>query len=252
MNFYKRLTQGRRLLYLIIGFNLFFILLHGNGLFQYLLQSRKTYLHEKCISEIPPKKLDTLDSSELCQRKQNADFVHNLYSHLEVGFTFAVLLKPILCLLLSMGATFMIVYRIARQAAFQIKHNRKDFLNSLRISIVILSQVLINFLIFLCEVVQWLDRARNYFDSILSADVPLPFPPWISSVLGIGDPIMLQAFRQLRIFIECVIILTIMTGYREALITFAKFVFRFARNPSDAYYKMSSIVSRSSSKVSKY
>lgn len=63
------------------------------------------------------------------------------------------------------------------------------------------------------------------------------WPTWLNG--GNGLTTHLQTIRQIRIFLEALIVLGIMTGYREAIINVVKFVFIFIKNPKNAFRRHS-------------
>ena len=223
VHFYEKLTRNLRVFYFIIVANLIFILIHTDYVFSYLQNDRSRYLNGTCSGAQNGVKT----SSNCSLTPSDTDFVYQLYGTLFTCFNVAVNAKPLVCLAISILSAGMIVFRIGKQAAFQIKHNRKDFHNSVRISFVIVFQVLINGFLFLLELLRILWSKKNR----RTDGVVVQFPSWIESLLQYGDPRMLQTFRQCRIFIESAVILLIMTGYREAIIQFLKYLYYIFRDP---------------------
>ena len=164
------------------------------------------------------------------------NFMRKFYEYLGAFFVFFILLKPGICLSLSILATVMIIIRIGRQAAFQIQHNRRDFLGSLRVATVILFQTLINLSLFAIEFVGFVP---NLWQPLNIFGIDADFvTEWRSEALGLTDRHTLQALRQCRILIESIIVLSIMTGYREAIFKAARFAFQFLKNPKKSYQKI--------------
>uniref|UniRef100_A0AC34FPZ5 Uncharacterized protein n=1 Tax=Panagrolaimus sp. ES5 TaxID=591445 RepID=A0AC34FPZ5_9BILA len=73
-------------------------------------------------------------------------------------------------------------------------------------------------------------------------NVDLQLPEWLDGAYGLTEN--LQTLRQLRIFLEAIIVLSIMTGYREAIAAFIKFVFNVVKDPRKAYQRSSPSLSR--------
>uniref|UniRef100_A0A914QZE7 Uncharacterized protein n=1 Tax=Panagrolaimus davidi TaxID=227884 RepID=A0A914QZE7_9BILA len=63
------------------------------------------------------------------------------------------------------------------------------------------------------------------------------WPTWLNG--GNGLTTHLQTIRQIRIILEALIVLGIMTGYREAIIDVVKYVFNFIKNPKNAFERHS-------------
>uniref|UniRef100_A0AC34FMI3 Uncharacterized protein n=1 Tax=Panagrolaimus sp. ES5 TaxID=591445 RepID=A0AC34FMI3_9BILA len=62
----------------------------------------------------------------------------------------------------------------------------------------------------------------------------LQLPEWLDDDdfgLGLEGPTIYPAFKQLRIFLESIIIIAVMAGYREAIIRFFKYLYRLFKKP---------------------
>uniref|UniRef100_A0A914PN40 7TM GPCR serpentine receptor class x (Srx) domain-containing protein n=1 Tax=Panagrolaimus davidi TaxID=227884 RepID=A0A914PN40_9BILA len=156
--------------------------------------------------------------------------------------------KPAIYLLISSFCTSMIVFKLAKQAKFQLKHNPRDFFNSARITIVIVSQTTINFLVFSVFFINSFLTIVGLFYSPL---VPIPvittklyvdgknytgyidfrFPLWVDGRFGLTSTVGQQALSQTRILIESLITLFVMTGYREAIVKIFQKIYLLIRNP---------------------
>ena len=111
-----------------------------------LISQRVKFLQRKCQIK------ESSNSSTICTTffigKYSEDFI--VVSLLPIWSICDKLrqLKPGICLLISSFSTCMIAFKIAKQAKFQLKHNRRDFFNSTRVAIVIASQTIMNIFIF--------------------------------------------------------------------------------------------------------
>ena len=246
MNFYDKLTRNRRIFWLILSFNFIFIFIHINNLFEFLTNDRVAELKGECFDRAEKNQSKWEDC--YVPKFGHDDFRVQLYDTLYAIFSCLVFAKPILCLCFSLFAAAAIIFRIGRQAAFQLKHNRRDFVNSLRVSVVIGLQTVINVCVFGIEFVKNF-TSFNYLINYLSevAVDYILFPPWLDGIHGLSSTAILQAIVQLRIFIESIIVLSIMTGYREALVELIKFVFGVFKNPPKVSRKLAVNLTRVSS-----
>ena len=264
MNFYEKLTRNRRILYFIFGFN--FVTVALNFVNTYVTEAvlaREQYLYEDC--KIKAKNNRKQFSKCYDYYKDYSfwpdDFLQNVLNVLRSIFSFIVLFKSTIFLLLSILATILIIFRIAKQASFQLKHNRRDFLNSFRVSLVMVLQTILYSMAFLIYLINFFKTWDNLFSIVISyngdpcyedasACIRLHLPVWLySGTYGLADPRILQTIVQLRIFFECVLVIIIMTGYREAIFKFFRFLFKAAYNPWEMYIKFSSRSSNSSTRV---
>uniref|UniRef100_A0A914Q0M1 Uncharacterized protein n=1 Tax=Panagrolaimus davidi TaxID=227884 RepID=A0A914Q0M1_9BILA len=138
--------------------------------------------------------------------------------------------KEVFYLFMSVIASICIIAKIVKRFRFQLTQNRKDFYISARIAFVLLFQTLINLIIaFLIIVSQ-----RN------EIDIKLPFlkgatafmfdkvlPLWITGLYGLSRYSILEAITQIRIFIEAILVLLVMAGYREAVLKVVTKIFKF-------------------------
>uniref|UniRef100_A0A914PDH0 Uncharacterized protein n=1 Tax=Panagrolaimus davidi TaxID=227884 RepID=A0A914PDH0_9BILA len=139
----------------------------------------------------------------------------------------------------------MIIWKISKQAKFQLKHNRKDFISSVRITVVIGFQTVIygfgffieaydNFLFVLINNSKLKIRTTRWNNAVgqdYNGYLDLRIAEWFDGTYGLSSDIPRQMIVQFRILIEAFVVLGIMTGYREALIDFVKIVFDFLRHP---------------------
>ena len=258
MNFYEKLTRKHRIIYLIIIYNLITICVHCDKILDNLRHERQMIMTELCFAQaIKKPKLYNQCSDDEIFGKKFPDFWSKFWGTLSNVFHVIVVLKPVIFLFLSIMATSMIMGRIAKQAKFQLQHNRRDFLNSFRISLVMFLQTFLYFFVFVLQFLKFFKDITPFVDFVhVSYDydyVPAwwcsegdticinwPLPTWLHSDLGLIDPAILQTIVQIRIFIESIIVLGIMTGYREAIINFIRFVFNATKNPFEKYIKFRS------------
>uniref|UniRef100_A0A914Y149 Uncharacterized protein n=1 Tax=Panagrolaimus superbus TaxID=310955 RepID=A0A914Y149_9BILA len=113
--------------------------------------------------------------------------------------------------------------KISKQFKFQKDNNKKDFYHSLRICAVIAFQTILYFFLFCIEAVH--NIVEHFAD--MGFQTPIKYenlPKWFSGQFGLGDDAIIHNFIQIRIFVESVIILFVMSGYREAVNRFIKFL----------------------------
>lgn len=150
----------------------------------------------------------------------------------------------------------MIMARIIKQMKFQFKHNKHDFLGSARISLVLLLQNCLNLVVLFVEFAKnayfemyYLFESDNEqctgMDCAFNPVMNVEFPLWLDDRLGVSDPMSIQTLRQIRVLVESVIVLGIMTGYREALIKAFKFAYNFIKNPRPSDQKKKPLFTRS-------
>ena len=216
-NFYEKLTQKRRLFYLIIVFNLTSFSFYCNELFNYLRSQRENVVVDGFLEN---------------------DYWYNFWGTLAVISSACNSLKPMICLLFSLLFTVMILFRVARQAKYQLQHNRHDFFISFRISMVLFFQTCLNCFVFAVNLLNFLQELAlvGLLDIYLGDEnvCPLDYfpcltinlPLWVFGFFGLGDPTIIQVILQLRIFLESIIVLVLMTGYRESLISFFRIGYR--------------------------
>uniref|UniRef100_A0A914PJ94 Uncharacterized protein n=1 Tax=Panagrolaimus davidi TaxID=227884 RepID=A0A914PJ94_9BILA len=89
------------------------------------------------------------------------------------------------------------------------------------------------------KVVSWQHPVPNgnitgYFD--------LRLPTWLNGAQGLTSS--KQMLGQLRIFIEALIVLLVLTGYREAIVKFIKFTYFILRNPRKVFQQFKPNVSQ--------
>ena len=249
---YAKLTKKRRIAWTIAIFNLVIIFCDINNVFSMLKLHRMYYTYEQCELELnvtySGNEYDTRCTDRLDYK---ADFLYRLYDILFNAFTVLMYLKPAICLSLSSIAAFVIMFRVLKQASFQLKHNRNDFLNSLRIAAVLFLQTLLNLFVFVLDFIRKIeailpiyfgiylftsityDPSQNY-DGWLDFRLPL----WLDGESGLTDPVPRQMFTQLRVFLECIVTLFIMTGYREAIRDAFKYGYSVLLNPRKTWRKM--------------
>lgn len=137
-------------------------------------------------------------------------------------------IKPFICLIPSIFAIAAIIAKIVKQSKYQLKHNRQNFINSFRIAAVLFLQVLLNTFLCLLEIsnngllVILFHYKINWKNTSLF---------WLDENWGLSDIINNQMAKQFRVFIESILVLSIMTGYRENLLQFFKLIYRFGRKP---------------------
>uniref|UniRef100_A0A914QWH1 Uncharacterized protein n=1 Tax=Panagrolaimus davidi TaxID=227884 RepID=A0A914QWH1_9BILA len=67
-------------------------------------------------------------------------------------------------------------------------------------------------------------------------------PEWLDDYnrgFGLESPAIYPTVKQLRIFLESIIILAVMAGYREAIIKFFNYLFRLFKKPKPSLPKNS-------------
>uniref|UniRef100_A0A914Q2I3 Uncharacterized protein n=1 Tax=Panagrolaimus davidi TaxID=227884 RepID=A0A914Q2I3_9BILA len=101
------------------------------------------------------------------------------------------------------------------------------FFGSLRVTLVIVLQVFITSIIFILQSIDTLKKILELGNFQNCA--------WIFGSMGLTMPISLQMFRQLRILFEAILVLTVMTGYREAIISFFTLIFFVIKHPIEAF-----------------
>ena len=242
MNFYEKLTRKRRIFCLIIVFNLVSISLHVDQIFDNGYYDRIDVLFDECMAARKAANRSTIWC--LDEKYENyKDFILISCDIARKVSAFIVYSKPLIFLFLSSLAAVAIIWRIVKQSKFQFKHNRNDFVNSFRISLVILLQTLINSFVFTLEFVvnlqtilvktfgiELLNATDRWF---CTADACTEFllPLWLDGDFGLASAPVLQAIVQLRIFFESLITLIIMTGYREVLVRFVHCFYKIIRRP---------------------
>ena len=246
MHFYKKLTQKRRIAYLILGFNLVILLLNVTSLFADFADERKSHLLVECekrrrLQKLTPRYCD--DENDYVH-----DFLFQFLSKMERILVFVNYAKSPFCLLVSLISAFMLILKISRQFSFQWKHNRHELISSIRISLVILLQSLISSFVFMIELInnlgmifvalgfEWVDKPEKGCTNCLV----FALPDWLEGYYGITSSPVSEAICQCRIFIESLIVLFIMTGYREAIIRFFKVVIHALKNPKQFYHSIKS------------
>uniref|UniRef100_A0A914QXF0 Uncharacterized protein n=1 Tax=Panagrolaimus davidi TaxID=227884 RepID=A0A914QXF0_9BILA len=146
----------------------------------------------------------------------------------------------------------MILTKIGKQANYQLKHNRKDFYISLRVASVIVFQTAINSILVFLEFTESIDdiffdvfkvhlekhkecsREWNFYYGAVACVDSFQLPEWLdddSMEFGIEGPTVYPAFKQLRIFLESIIILAVMAGYREVIMKVFKYFYRLFKKP---------------------
>uniref|UniRef100_A0A914QKA5 Uncharacterized protein n=1 Tax=Panagrolaimus davidi TaxID=227884 RepID=A0A914QKA5_9BILA len=132
----------------------------------------------------------------------------------------------------------MIVLRILKQAKFQQKHNKNDFYNSLRIAAVIVLQTSINvFALCIVSVPQLVVILAPSFR----------FPAWLNGSYGLFTSAPKSVILEIRILLDSLIVLSLMTGYREAVIDLLKTVFLALKNPQKTFQKSKSYFCKNTS-----
>uniref|UniRef100_A0A914QCD1 Uncharacterized protein n=1 Tax=Panagrolaimus davidi TaxID=227884 RepID=A0A914QCD1_9BILA len=132
----------------------------------------------------------------------------------------------------------MIVLRILKQAKFQQKHNKNDFYNSLRIAAVIVLQTSINvFALFIVSVPQLFAMVAPTFK----------YPAWLGGSYGLFSSAPRAVILEIRILLDALIVLSLMTGYREAVMDLLKTVFLALKNPQKIFQKSKSYFRKNTS-----
>uniref|UniRef100_A0AC35GFC6 Uncharacterized protein n=1 Tax=Panagrolaimus sp. PS1159 TaxID=55785 RepID=A0AC35GFC6_9BILA len=161
--------------------------------------------------------------------------------------------------MLSVLASILIVYKVAKQAKFQLKHNRKDFINSVRITAVICLQLILNIFSFLIEGIRLFYALASalgikYFDNTiyssglnLAGYLDFRIPLWLDYSYGLSSVFPRLMIIQIRIFIESLIVLFIMTGYREVIENVVKYIYRIIRHPRKNFKDIKTFISGSNS-----
>ena len=230
--FYKKLTKHRRVFYTILIYNFISLFTNINSTFLNLWYSRRNYLRAECALQA---NLTNTPATSCSSGTFADDSQVKLFTILYNIFSSIMFLKPMLCLLLSFIAAVFIVIRISKQFQFQLKHHRTDFTNSLRICIVIVLQNVINLSTFIIESAKnipffvantfnikvWTTQSAASAPTV-SNYIDFRLPLWLDGDYGLTALPILQAVVQLRIFIECLVVLFVMTGYRESVINFLK------------------------------
>ena len=266
MNFYEKLTRKRRILYFIIIYNFVTLFFHCFHFIESFLQERIEYLDNRCSEEgKTQKQKDRCMYPHYMETYYRKDFWYNVINILNKIFGILVALKPVIFLLFSILATVMIIFRVGKQAKFQLKHNRRDFLNSFRISMVMFLQTCLYFFVFAIQFLKFIEDLAileidiggqnvDYFeygdDRIWCSEsetlcLNFNLPKWLYSDMGLNDPAIVQTIVQVRIFLESIIVLALMTGYREAICNVFKFIYHLAGEPFEKYVKRRSGVSTS-------
>ena len=239
---YKGLTRERRILNTIIIFNLIVLSFHLKILFNYLNWERRLAIQMPCFDNAV-----TDDEVVRCftERLFESDPWYIVWNILLRITSILSSLKPLIFLIVSIFASIMIFFPLSKRVKFQLKNNHRVFLNSLRISLVLLFQTClyisvfaVNFMNFLQElspvgILVWYAGSGGDFgcpdDYFLCFDLELPL--WIYGHMGLNDDTIIQFIFQIRIFLESIIVLALMTGYREVIINFVKFICRIIRKP---------------------
>ena len=253
--FYQKLTSKLRIFWLIVAYNLLIIFIHIDVGFKHLISNHGDNLFEICSG---CHENYTTSVWAKCNDEIDKDWIYQSLMKLEGFFKVIVYVKPLLCLSFSIIAAVMIIIQILKRASFQLQNQRRDFFISLRILVVILLQSFINFGLFSLEVVRNIEvlmevifnieikRRGSPFSSCQELEeirrssttcMEMEFPVWMERDFGLTDPLIFPAIRQLRIFIESIVILTIMTGYRETVVDSIRFILKFFKNPRKSFAK---------------
>uniref|UniRef100_A0AC35FZN1 Uncharacterized protein n=1 Tax=Panagrolaimus sp. PS1159 TaxID=55785 RepID=A0AC35FZN1_9BILA len=104
-----------------------------------------------------------------------------------------------------------------------------QFYMSFRIFVVILIQTFMNIFVFLIELIEDLPIIFSYFGYIYWLVTNLRPPSWITGYYGLSDEPMRFTIYQLRILFESIIVLTVMTEYREAIAKALKIIYRILK-----------------------
>uniref|UniRef100_A0A914PGA8 G-protein coupled receptors family 1 profile domain-containing protein n=1 Tax=Panagrolaimus davidi TaxID=227884 RepID=A0A914PGA8_9BILA len=247
---YGKLTDKHKMVYTILVFNLAVMIFDIRDLFHTFRGWRIEISNEKCYKIYS--NLTNDESYDICmiEKYYEADFWYNFCNTCYNIFTFIMYVKPLICLVLSTIAAGMIGYKIAKQAKFQMKNNQKDFIVSLRISGVIILQTIINIFVFFVEFTRKIPFILAVYFNILTYTsqtynpamnytgyLDLRLPLWFDGPSGLADNAPRQMIRQIRVFIESIIILFLMSGYREAGINFIKFLWFSIMHLQKSYKK---------------
>ena len=233
-NAYSRLTTKARIFALIFVFNFFIIFTNIHTVFWHFASQRKAFLKSACLQQFGNATAD-------CAAAGDNDFLMKFYLTLFRVFSCIIFSKPLICLLLSLASAVAIVARIARHFKFQIKHRRQDLKGSIRICVVIVIQTLINLFVFILECFKNIPLfLGNTFNLQINTSsewqcddcINFTLPPWLNVNYGLPSPPILQAIVQGRIFIEAMVILFIMTGYRESIMLSIKTPRRYFKKRS--------------------
>uniref|UniRef100_A0A914PRG3 Uncharacterized protein n=1 Tax=Panagrolaimus davidi TaxID=227884 RepID=A0A914PRG3_9BILA len=147
-----------------------------------------------------------------------AHFVSNLYvykfGYICMGLTFLIIL-------ISIFGGIKENYRCSKVFKLVYKNNPK------------------NFCLYSSSVVNGFfdDLFEKWDDSFATCEgcIEFGFPDWIDGFWGLTDPQTLEAARQIRVFIDSFIVLFLMAGYRESIVSFLKCVFYSLRHPRKSY-----------------
>uniref|UniRef100_A0A914QBF1 Gustatory receptor n=1 Tax=Panagrolaimus davidi TaxID=227884 RepID=A0A914QBF1_9BILA len=254
---YDKFTKGKNIFLTIIIFDIVALLLDICPLFALFSLDRVNKILEECVVR------ENLSKS-MCIAKQEyvKDTWYQVLESLTRIFTIIQYAKTPLFIFLSIISTVMVILKVAKQAKFQLKHNKNDFYNSLRIVVVIALQTLINCFGFFVEAyAKFLPNLiRNYKLNIritainnlagqdYSGYLDLRIADWFDGENGLASTFPRQMILQFRILIESFIVLAIMTGYRESLIDFMKFNYKFMCHPLKTFKRLKS--NRNMTKIS--
>ena len=256
---YNNLTQNRRIFYTIFVFNFIIIFTNIRNIFSYFAAERQADVINACINQT---EIDGILDHEFCFDTFKRDFQYRLFTLLFQVFSCFMFLKPLICLLVSLIAALLIMFKVGKQFKFQLKHNRKNATNSARICIVIFLQTLINLLVFIIECAKDIPlflqhtlrtgivtSQASWQNYTCEGCLVFMLPPWLGGDYGLAFRPVLQGIVQCRILIESLIILFIIPGYRESVVAFIKWIYRKLCQPKAKIRQLKSgiIVTRISS-----
>uniref|UniRef100_A0A914Q4Y6 Anoctamin n=1 Tax=Panagrolaimus davidi TaxID=227884 RepID=A0A914Q4Y6_9BILA len=197
-------------------------------------------------------------STTECTAKRNSDSLYFFYYVLFQSFQIISYSKPIIFIFLSIFSTSAICIKVVKNAKFQLKHNRADFISSIRIAAVFCLQIFVNFIVLVIEYIslieKWLINVYGLKAFTWKYQVPagkdpkeywdFRLPLWLNGDYGLVSDPARQMLSQFRVFTESIIVLFLMTGYREALVKFVKFIFAAIENPKNAYHRFKSRITQ--------
>uniref|UniRef100_A0A914PBE2 Uncharacterized protein n=1 Tax=Panagrolaimus davidi TaxID=227884 RepID=A0A914PBE2_9BILA len=218
------------------------------------IRENGTYVSDNCYND---------RNCKFCKAEAKTDLLYKVLNFISTWLGYFWHFKSPLFIFISTFATILIIGKIGKQSLFQIKHNRKDFYNSLRISGVIILQTIFNLFIFSIEIIEALkallyELGFSYISDNMSDETAKKYPndldlrvfPWFSSNFGLSSSQSFQMIIQLRILMESLLVLFVMTGYRESLILFFKIICFKIRYPKKSHKEIMSQITQTVTKVS--
>ena len=164
-------------------------------------------------------------------------------------FRWVQIILPPLLLIFSNICAFSLVIKLIQQVIFRAQTHSQNLGASLRIALVILFQCLTTTFLFVISCFQdylWYFLNRSFNGLTRQKDIEFirdSYPPWFRFLVL---PETLQCFSMIRIFLDSIVILVVLTSYRNQWIDFIQFILWVILNPKTVIKKLGS---RKNSKV---